>query len=1619
MAKILLIDDDEIWCHLLARRLERESFSVDYTVSAEAALEKIAEAHPAYDILLIDYELGPGPNGLDLLRQMRGISPDSDAIFITGLDEQGVGLRAYQAGAYRYLLKPFEPQELILIIQSLLNWREAGYERGWLRTLNDVASELQRANTVAEVGKVLVDGGIRLGFDRSRFYQIREMNGVLILCGVCQGGTNQTIGFNTIMRPIDKTIYSKIAYEQRSPTFFNSRQLGPSILSEHQAEGGLPDSLGEWVSIPLFSGESCLGILNMDNCQKVQNIHPVQKNHLHLFSGQAASALERAIRYEKTKYENNVEKMVSQILKEMGDPAEENALRRLLLAIREEMTTQVSISNFLVVFKSRDTDGFYTRLHIDHDLECKPYWRSNSEPGMIGCMLNYGHPLFCPQGTAEHRKKYNLKQIGEREAQSWMGVPLRIGEQVVGTLIAEDDDRKNLFQEEDFVLFQSLADRLAGVIQTAWLNEQEQTYGELLRRLQQASEMITGFDEEKLWLTTLTLCTANYGASFDRAMLFLVQDGGTRLNGRMAIGHLNLEDAQADWEHDERVGMNWKMFLTNLKSDNIGQTPLNDEVNGYSFNVESDTPESNAFAEILKKHEIIVLSKQDAQLRLPATFTARFGTTSYCLVPVKAADRMIGVVILDNIWEKNPQLRGALSILDNLTNQAALLYEGILKTQALEQLISVHHEALILAAERPLRVTLKSICTAVKNISGAHLTAIYPLKDNGDGEILYDHSHSAQVGRDRFTNQPPSHKPSGLTRHTLITARQPIYIQDILQDQTLYDGERIENAPIVKQEGIRAAIAVPIFGQRTKRARAILHIDYHTPQTFTEHDKRIAEAFAHLIATAIGSWRNAQGLRDEREARDEELHKLSQTLTGVLEAAQNEDPEKAEERVVELLLEAVPELFGTIEVTAGITLKGWERKDPKQDPVEMHHYFYPLQSGIKNKSLRRTDDTGINSRAMTQNKIQNIANAPQDKNYRPRAKGSATLSELDVPIELDGRVIGAFNIESSQFSAFTKHHEEMAKRFASVATLALGNVRRQRNLLTILNATKEITTPSDLPTTLRLISNGVRRAVPNLSTLTIWYTDPESRGLRLADSYFGVRNEKALLEDTPREKGMVRFSMQHRKPLWITDVNQDRRFASKPFVQDEGIRSTAVFPLWAQDQAVGVMFFSYRESHIFTDEEKFLYPILAKVVAASIQDALLLTQAQQERKRFRLALDVTEAVGAELDQEKAIKKVLMRLQEDDLFPNTTAAILRYDEDNHSLVFTSSSLPFYFPENPDDPSVPNVPVDGRSIVADVARRSLRVKNKERINEKHVQNNPEYLNVRPDTQSELAISLWSDEKGLIGVLVLESTQLNAFNEDAELTASLLAKQIRLAMERALERDELEINNTVAAATAWGTEIAHDIEQEIYHIRSSVEALRNPSTTGQPTEHYLAVIDESAQRLIAATPPESQTAESFPIDDYLYTVVSNSAAEIDESIKTDFAFCCEGLEIEGYPLALERILRHLVRNAREAMKDQTTRKVFRVETELLGMRDQIVIRISDTGPGIPPDRQHQIFRRRFSRNENGHGGLGLMLVHFLVKTIGGSIRILPSQPGWGATFAILLPLQPPSNTTYNPEA
>jgi DNA-binding NtrC family response regulator len=127
-ARLLLVDDDEEACRLLAEVLERESYDVVPALSADEALTKVHEAGP-FDAVLTDLRM-PGKSGLDLLRTLRERDPGALVLVLTAFGDAGAAGEAIRAGAYDFISKPYDIAALReTLARSLGRRRLAGIRR--------------------------------------------------------------------------------------------------------------------------------------------------------------------------------------------------------------------------------------------------------------------------------------------------------------------------------------------------------------------------------------------------------------------------------------------------------------------------------------------------------------------------------------------------------------------------------------------------------------------------------------------------------------------------------------------------------------------------------------------------------------------------------------------------------------------------------------------------------------------------------------------------------------------------------------------------------------------------------------------------------------------------------------------------------------------------------------------------------------------------------------------------------------------------------------------------------------------------------------------------------------------------------------------------------------------------------------------------------------------------------------------------------------------------------------------------------------------------------------------------------------------------------------------------
>jgi two-component system response regulator PilR (NtrC family) len=128
--RILVVDDEISMREFLGILMEREGYRVDLANSAESAVALLQSA--SYDLVISDVKM-PGMDGLALLAQVKKLAPDTAVIMVTAFSTAEHAVEAMKLGAYDYIAKPFNVEEIRIIVRNALDRRTLAKENLRLR----------------------------------------------------------------------------------------------------------------------------------------------------------------------------------------------------------------------------------------------------------------------------------------------------------------------------------------------------------------------------------------------------------------------------------------------------------------------------------------------------------------------------------------------------------------------------------------------------------------------------------------------------------------------------------------------------------------------------------------------------------------------------------------------------------------------------------------------------------------------------------------------------------------------------------------------------------------------------------------------------------------------------------------------------------------------------------------------------------------------------------------------------------------------------------------------------------------------------------------------------------------------------------------------------------------------------------------------------------------------------------------------------------------------------------------------------------------------------------------------------------------------------------------------
>ncbi len=284
---------------------------------------------------------------------------------------------------------------------------------------------------------------------------------------------------------------------------------------------------------------------------------------------------------------------------------------------------------------------------------------------------------------------------------------------------------------------------------------------------------------------------------------------------------------------------------------------------------------------------------------------------------------------------------------------------------------------------------------------------------------------------------------------------------------------------------------------------------------------------------------------------------------------------------------------------------------------------------------------------------------------------------------------------------------------------------------------------------------------------------------------FSIGYPRELAESLriPLGQGITGTAAATGHPVRVSDTLTDARYISAI----ESVRSELAVPLMLQGKCIGVLDIQSRHPGYFTRDQQSILTLLASRLAVAIENARLFQRVRAQADTLLLLNEVSRETGSILDVEELLRRAAEQTKR--VIDYQILSLMLYDEEQkvfrHRLDVKHGQR-----------------VQGKlRAAASEGIVGAAATLKEPVVVPDVTADPRYLMVNPETRSELAIPMMHKGK-VIGVLDLESPQLNYFTEDHVQTLSILAANLAVSLENArlyeqVARDEARMERDLQAA------------------------------------------------------------------------------------------------------------------------------------------------------------------------------------------------------------------------------
>jgi GAF domain-containing protein/CheY-like chemotaxis protein len=952
--------------------------------------------------------------------------------------------------------------------------------------------------------------------------------------------------------------------------------INRDVISEDARYGGIHKTTGETprslLFAPLKVGSTTTGVISLQNVDREDAFSAGDVRLLGTLAATLSVALENARLFAETK----------RLLADTDQRAAELAvINDIGSALAEKLDFDAIIEavgdRLWAMFGSRD---MYVALHDKASgLITFPYERDRGTriqvppipygTGLTSLVLETRRPLrLGSQAEQDDHGGLQRQAPGADDdptpAQSWLGVPILMGNEAIG-VVTLGDARRDAYSASDERVVSTVAASMGVALENA-------------RLFDETKRLLAETDERAAELAIINGVQEGLAAELDmQAMYDLVGDKIREIFDAQVVD-IGIIDRAADVVHFPYTIERGVRF----PDEPTAISPL--------FRDWMENPEPTLINDIPAWS-----AGRDTSLQVVQGDPA----LSMLFVPMRVGGELRGRISLQNLDRTDAFSESDLRLLGTLAASLSVALENARLFGETRRLLAETDEraaelAIINEVQRGLAERLDM--QAMYDVVGDKIREIFDAQvvDIGIVDFRTERIHfpySIERGV-RFPDEP---MPIEGPRRFVLETRRPLHLA---ADAYARGVEMGGSAVVTQGEPAKSIIFAPLVaGEQARGVISLQNVD--RDNAFTDSDVRLLTTLAATLSVALENARLIEETR-QRVAELDTINTVGQAIASQLDLGP----------LIQMVGEQMRATFHADIVYVALL-------DPDRREISFPYY---VEQGRVETQAPMAMGTGLTSRILTTRKPLRLNNEAEFTEIGSRGVGTLARSWLGVPILVGEDAIGVISVQSTQDEGrFDDSDERLLSTVAANVGSAIQNARLYREthrradeMAALADVGREISATLDPTTVLERIAEHAQALLAGTAS-AVYLAQPDGRSFRAIVARGDIA-EQLLADTVGLGEGIIGSVLETRRAEMVNDVRSDHRTRTVPGTDPDENDRLMVAPLIAHDEVIGGMaVWRPVPSELFTDSDLRLLVGLSQQAAIAIDNARLFREARESR----------------------------------------------------------------------------------------------------------------------------------------------------------------------------------------------------------------------------------------------------------------------------------------------------------------------------------------------------------------------------------------------------------------------